>query len=101
MISALDTHQLVKGLKASGFTDEQAEAVTRAVRLVQDHDISNLAAKAVLGALGGDLETTITALELRLPKWMIGVAVAGAVANTGALTDVIWTATQILLHSRP
>ena len=35
MISTLDTHELVKDLKASGFTDAQAEAVTRAVRLAR------------------------------------------------------------------
>ena len=45
MISTLDTHELVKDLKASGFTDAQAEAVTRAVRQAQDLDLSNLATK--------------------------------------------------------
>ena len=31
-ISSLDTHEIVKDLKAAGFTEEQAEAVTRAVK---------------------------------------------------------------------
>lgn len=86
MISTLDTHELVKDLKASGFTDAQAEAVTRAVRLAQDLDLSNLATKIDLAEL-----------ELRLIKWVIGVGVAAALAMGG----MIWTATQVLLHAHP
>ncbi len=86
MISTLDTHELVKDLKASGFTDAQAEAVTRAVRQAQDLDLSNLATKIDLAEL-----------ELRLIKWVIGVGVAAALAMGG----MIWTATQILLHAHP
>ncbi|HTV44425.1 MAG TPA: hypothetical protein VMF05_03835 [Stellaceae bacterium] len=86
VISTLDTHELVKDLKASGFTDEQAEAVTRAVRRAQDLDVSNLATK-----------TDLAELELRLIRWVIGVGVAAFVALSG----VIWAATQVLLHTRP
>lgn len=86
MISTLDTHALVKDLKASGFTDEQAEAVTRAVRLAQDLDLSNLASK-----------TDLAELELRLIKWVIGVGIAATLAVGG----MIWTATQILLRAHP
>jgi hypothetical protein len=86
MISTLDTHELVKDLKASGFTDEQAEAVTRAVRLAQDLDLSNLANK-----------TDLAELELRLIKWVIGVGIAASLAVGG----MIWTATQILLRTHP
>ncbi|HEY3912746.1 MAG TPA: hypothetical protein VGM07_23070 [Stellaceae bacterium] len=86
MISTLDTHELVKDLKASGFTDAQAEAVTRAVRLAQDLDFSNLATK-----------TDLAELELRLIKWVIGVGVAAALAVGG----MILTATQILLRTHP
>jgi hypothetical protein len=86
VISTLDTHELVKDLKASGFTDEQAEAVTRAVSLAQDLDLSNIATK-----------TDLAPVELRLIKWVIGVGVAAALAIGG----MIWTATQILLHAHP
>jgi hypothetical protein len=82
MISTLDTHELVKELKASGFTDEQAEAVTRAVRLTRDLDLSNLA-------------TDLAELELRLIKWVIGVGIAAAPTMGG----MILTATQILLRA--
>ena len=42
-VLALDTHEGVKELQAAGFTDVQAEAVTRVVRRAQDVDLSNLA----------------------------------------------------------
>jgi hypothetical protein len=84
MIATLDAHELVKDLKASGFTDEQAEAVTRAVRLAQDLDLSNVATK-----------TDLAQIELRLIKWVIGVGVAASLAIGG----MIWTATQTLLHA--
>ncbi|MGH7031403.1 MAG: hypothetical protein ACREE9_06785 [Stellaceae bacterium] len=86
MISTLGMHELVKDLKASGFTDAQAEAVTRALRMAQDLDLSNLATK-----------TDLAELELHLIKWMIGVGVAAALVDSG----MIWTATQILLRAHP
>jgi hypothetical protein len=42
----MDTHEVVKELKAVGFTDEQAEAMTRALRQSQDSELSNLVTKA-------------------------------------------------------
>lgn len=88
MITTLDTHELVKDLKASGFSDAQAEAVTRAVRLAQDLDLSNIATK-----------TDLAEVELRLIKWVIGVGIAAFIAITGSLAGVIWAATQVLLHA--
>ncbi|HEY3912745.1 MAG TPA: hypothetical protein VGM07_23065 [Stellaceae bacterium] len=93
MISTLDTHELVKDLKASGFTEAQAEAVTRAVRLAQDLDLSSLATKTDIA----DLRREIAEVELRLIKWVIGVGIAAALAVGG----MILTATQILLHTHP
>jgi hypothetical protein len=49
-LTSLDTHEVVKELKAAGFTDDQAEAVTRVVRRAQDIDLSSLATKADLEA---------------------------------------------------
>jgi hypothetical protein len=91
MIGTLDTHELVKDLKASGFTDEQAVAVTRAVRLARDFDVSKLASKTDIA----DLRREIAEVEPRLIKWVIGVGVAATLAVGG----MIWTATQILLHA--
>jgi hypothetical protein len=93
MISTLDTHELVKDLKASGFTAAQAEAVTRAVRMAQEFDVSSLATKTGIA----DLRPEIAGVGLRLVKWMIGVGVAEALALGGMIS----TATQILLHAHP
>jgi hypothetical protein len=47
-VVALDTHAVVKELQAAGFSEAQAEAVTRAVRKGQDLDLSGLATAAAL-----------------------------------------------------
>lgn len=88
-ISTLDTHELVKDLKASGFTDDQAEAVTRAVRLARDFDLSSLATKIDI--------SEIAEVELGLIKWVIG----GGIAAMLAVVGMIWTETQILLRAYP
>jgi hypothetical protein len=72
MISTLDTHEVVKELKAAGFTDEQAEAVTRAVRRAQDIDLSNLATKQDIA----QLRTEMAELRAELIKWVVGIAFA-------------------------
>ena len=82
-ISSLDTHEIVKDLKAAGFTDEQAEAVTRAVKQAQDIDLSNLATKADLAELRTELyelraatKTDLAELRADLIKWVVGVGFA-------------------------
>jgi hypothetical protein len=63
-VTALDTHQAVKALKLVGFSEEQAEAVTKVVRDSQNIDFSSLATKADLAELR--LETKADLAELRL-----------------------------------
>jgi hypothetical protein len=82
-ISSLDTHEIVKDLKAAGFTDEQAEAVTRAVKQAQDIDLSNLATKTDLAELRTELyelraatKTDLAELRADLIKWVVGVGFA-------------------------
>ncbi len=58
-VTALDTHEVVKELIAAGFTDVQAEAVTRQLRLAQNIDLSNLMTKAD----GAALENSVKVLE--------------------------------------
>jgi len=65
MINTLDTHELVKDLKAAGFNEDQAEAVTRVVTKARDIDLSNLATKTDLAELKADLV-----------KWVVGIAFA-------------------------
>ena len=62
-ITALDTHQTVKDLAAAGFTDAQAEALTHALRQVQQIDLSDLATKADLAAIRVDLHQEISDLR--------------------------------------
>ena len=92
MISTLDTHELVKELKAAGFNDDQAEAVTRAVTKARDIDFSSLATKADLANLTtkADLANFVTKADLAnyatkadlaelkadLIKWVVGIAFA-------------------------
>jgi hypothetical protein len=45
---SLDTHEVVKESTAAGFTDAQAEAVTRVVRKSQEIDLSGLVTKTDL-----------------------------------------------------
>ncbi len=74
----LDTHEVVKELKATGFTDEQAEAVTRVVRRAQDVDLSNLATRTDLA------ETTA---EIR--KWMVGTLGVQTMVIVGAVVTLV------------
>ena len=70
----LDTHEIARDLTAAGIDPNHADAITSAVRRAAEHDAGTIATKADL-----------TALELRLVKWMIGVVFAGAGVVIAAL----------------
>ena len=72
MISTLDTHETVKSLKAAGFTDAQAEALTAVVRQAVDIDLSNIAAKADIA----DVRREMAEMKAELVKWAVGVGFA-------------------------
>ena len=69
-LAPIDTLEVVKELKAAGFSEAQAEAVTRAVRKAQDLDLSHLATKHDLAAHQAatkhDLEATKADLEHKI-----------------------------------
>jgi hypothetical protein len=74
----LGTHEVVKEVKTAGFTDEQAEAVTRVVRNAQIVDLANLATKMDVAALTSDLQLGLAAAKSDLAgtqaeilKWMV------------------------------
>ena len=84
-VIAIDTHEMVKELKAAGFSDAQAEAVTRMLRSSREIDVSSLAGKTDLREtelrLGADLRQTELKLEAKIEtakadiiKWMFGTA---------------------------
>jgi Coiled-coil domain-containing protein 90-like len=100
-ISALDTHETVENLTAAGFTDAQAEAVTRALRQVQQIDFSDLATKADLADLATKAELAELRSEMKvefanvqremaetkteLIKWVLGIGFAQVAAIVGLL----------------
>jgi hypothetical protein len=63
VVTALDTHAMVKDFLAAGFTGEQAESITNAVRNAQDLDLSSLATKADLQAAIQGLKAEMEALR--------------------------------------
>jgi len=102
-ITTLDTHQTVKDLTAAGFTDAQAEALTQALRQVQQIDLSDLATKSDLSAAKVDLHREIADLrsEMKLEfaevrremaemkteliKWVLGIGFAQVAAIVALL----------------
>ena len=69
---SLDTHKLVKELTATGFSEEQAEAVTRAVLVGRELDLSHLATEAGVAAevrrLEQRIDEQVRRLELRIDE---------------------------------
>jgi hypothetical protein len=77
-IAIIDTHKLISKLQQRGFSAQQAEGITEALR---DLDVSGLATKADLQELKFDLIT-----------WMTGVLLAhglGTAALTVALLELL------------
>jgi hypothetical protein len=95
-ITALDTHQTVKDLTAAGFTDAQAEALTSALRQVQQIDLSDLATKADLAAtkaeiadfrrevkadlaiLRSEMDAKLAELKAEIIRWVFAISIAQA-----------------------
>ena len=67
-VAAIDTHEVVKELHAAGFTEGQAEAVSRVVRQAQNFDLSDLATKGDLATTRAGLETSIAETRATLEK---------------------------------
>jgi len=65
-----DTHDFIKQLESSGFTEEQAEALARVQKQVSEANIENLATKNDLKQLELSLRG-----ELTLIKWMIALVI--------------------------
>lgn len=92
----LDTLEVVKGLKAAGFTDEQAEAVTRVVRDAQSVDLSTLATKTDLQDVKADLQLGLAAAKTDLAetkaeilKWMVSAIGIQTVVIIGAVVALV------------
>ncbi len=80
-LAMFDTHELVKDLKAAGFTEDQAEALTRAVKNAREIDLSDLATKADLAALEinvAGMKTEISGMKTEIAGVKADVAVLSA-----------------------
>jgi hypothetical protein len=77
-VATIDTHEVVKELKAAGFTEGQAEAVTKVVREAQSIDLSNLATKV-------DLAET----KAEILKWMVSTIGIQTVVIIGAVVTLV------------
>jgi hypothetical protein len=86
-----DTHEVVKELKAAGFTDDQAEAVTRVVRDARTVDLSNLATKADLApfATKADLQVVLAETKVEILKWMVGTIGLQTVVIIGTVVALL------------
>jgi len=93
-ITSIDTHQTVKNLTAAGFTDTQAEALTQALRQVQQIDLSDLATKADVADVRREMATKIDLENVRremaeikaeLIKWVVGIGFAQVAAILAVL----------------
>lgn len=72
----VDTHRLISDLKQRGFSEEQAEGITDAIKA---QDLEHLATKA-------DLRAEVHALEVRLIKWAVPILL-GQVAVFAAVVE--------------
>jgi len=89
-VVAMDTYEVVKELMAAGFTDEQAQAVTRVVRKAQDVDLSNLATKTDLAAL----KLRFAELKAALLKWLLGSIGIQTLVIIGAFLALVRSSAQ-------
>jgi hypothetical protein len=99
VVTTLDTHAMVKQLLAVGFTDQQAEALTDALRSAQNIDLSDLATRHDLEVTKRDLEIGLANVEAKIAetkagvlKWMVSAIGLQTVAILGAAIALVHTA---------
>ncbi len=74
-VTTFDTLKFAKTLKAAGFDEAKAEAISEAFKEAQQASLEDLATKSDLK----ELELKINA-QLMLLKWMMGFILAGVVS---------------------
>jgi archaellum component FlaC len=76
-VIALDTYEVAKTLRAAGFSEQQAEAVTRVVRDSQNVDLSSLATKLDLAEVKTEIsgiKTEISGIKTEISGIKIDIA---------------------------
>jgi hypothetical protein len=71
---SLDTHALVRRLRATGLSEDQAEAITAAIRESRDSDLTNLVTK-----------TDLAEAKFDIMKWVIGSIGFQTIVIVGAI----------------
>ena len=85
--ATLDTHAVVKQLKAVGFTDDQAEAVSDVIRHSQDRQLTELVTKTYLKAELAEVKADIL-------KWMFGTIGFQTLVIIGAFIALVKVGTH-------
>lgn len=89
----LDTLTLARELKDAGIAPEQADAITHVVQQATEH--GDPATRADLDTHRAEVRADLAALEARLIKWMIGIALTATsivvAAGTASVVAVLRT----------
>lgn len=78
-----DAHQFIKTLQEAGFEESQAEAVAQAFKETQQE------AEVATKADGAQLRYELQEQEMRLIKWMVGIAAAQIALLVGILVKLL------------
>ncbi|CAA2105987.1 MULTISPECIES: hypothetical protein [Methylobacterium] len=78
---ALDTLAIARKLKAAGFSDDQAEAVTGVLRETRETDLSTLVTKS-------DLKTEIAESKYDILKWVLSAIGFQTIVIVGAIVTL-------------
>jgi len=84
-VVALDTLAIVRKLRASGLPEDQAEAITDAIRDSRDADLTALAAKTDIREAELRLEAKIEATKADIIKWVLSAIGFQALIIVGAI----------------
>ena len=77
--ATFDTYNAIKRLKAVGFDEQQAEALSDTIRDAQGAKLNEMATKGDIKEAKAELETRIAEAKADTVKWMFGVAAGQAV----------------------
>ena len=83
----LDTLTLARELKDAGIEPQQADAITHVVQQASEH--ADPATRADLDTHRAEVRAELAALEARLIKWMIGIALTATGIIVAAGTAVV------------
>lgn len=89
----LDTLAIARRLKAVGFTEDQAEAVTGVLRDARETDLSTLATKsdlrAEIGNAKNELRTEIAEAKFEILKWVLSAIGFQTIVIVGAIVALM------------